>query len=245
MPDELCRFQTTGPSWSERASAGELRAVLSPGGSDQYNHYLHACSSVAARKAARLIPKHGFVVDFGCGTGRFLRLFHQYGLKVLGLDITAEMIDAAKSYGVPDGTMVALSDGIKIPKDDSSVDLVWVCGVLRYSLLVPDPVYADIAREMYRVLKPGGHVVNVEMYIDKQPDIFTRDFESVGFTTEYVRVINRYRALPEQWLKKKILPLALVRAGATALAHYRYLCDSPSRDPVGLVDYVFDWKKPT
>src|SRR5688500_5612876 len=103
MPDELCRFQTTGLSWAERAGVGELHAVLSPQGTERRNHFLHAAHTAAAAKAATLVPPGGRVVDFGCGTGRFVRFFQARGYSVLGTEITPEMIAEAHRFGVPEG----------------------------------------------------------------------------------------------------------------------------------------------
>jgi SAM-dependent methyltransferase len=243
MPDELCRFQTTGLSWAERAGVGELHAVLSPQGTERRNRFLHAVHTAAAAKAAALVPPGGRVVDFGCGTGRFVRFFQARGYSVLGTEITPEMIAEAHRFGVPAGAIVELTDGVHIPAADASVDLVWVCGVLRFSLLVPDPVYADIAREMYRVLKPGGYVVNVEVYVDNPPAMFTKDFERAGFRTVDVRVLNRHFAGLEKRLQSERLPVWAVRLGGSFVARFRCLFDEPGKPAQGVRDYLFTWHK--
>ena len=246
MPDELSRFQTKGLPWSERASLGELNAVLSPNDYSLSNKFLHSIHLFGAQVALSLDPKPGVLLDFGCGTGRFIRFFAQHGYTVIGTEVTPEMLVEVQKFGLPDSARLYLTDGIHIPVPDQSIDMIWCCGVLRYSLFIPDPVYQDIAREMYRILKPGAYVVNLEMYVNTPPDIFTHDFEHVGFITKDIRVLQRYGARLERLIQWHRLPSIVVRIGAKLCATYRYWFDSATkqRGPTGLCDYLFIWNKP-
>jgi ubiquinone/menaquinone biosynthesis C-methylase UbiE len=243
MPDEKELFQTTGRSWSERAVLGECDAVLTASGNVVRNVFLHNVQLVAANKALRWLPQKGRVVDFGCGTGRFVRFFAKHCHSVLGTEITKEMLEQARGFGIPQNSELTTTNGIHIPLPDAAVDLIWVCGVLRYSLNVPNPVYDRIAREMYRVLKPGARVVNVEMYVEQPPSDFTRDFEAAGFRTETVRIINRHNGHCEKFVQSGRLPGAVVPLSARSIALYRYHVNSADTLKSGLRDYVFVWKK--
>jgi SAM-dependent methyltransferase len=244
MPDELSRFQITGPSWSERARAGELAAVLSPMSTDRRNRFLHSVNLLSARAARLLFGPRRLILDFGCGTGRFTRFFGERGYRVIGTEITPEMLFEARRFGVPKRSVLLQTDGVRIPLEDSSVDVIWCCGVLRFSLLVPDPVYRDIADEMFRILKPGGKVVNVEMYVDSAPEVFLRDFEAAGFHTRFVRVVQRYRGRLEKYSQSRWLPVPLVQLAGQFSAGFRLFCDNAWRDYPGLRDYLFVWVKP-
>lgn len=244
MPDELSRFQTTGQTWSERARLGELNAVLSPTGTERRNRFLHSVHLFGAKVALGMNPNKGVLVDFGCGTGRFVRFFGKNGFLVIGTDITLGMLFAAKQFGLYKGSTLVQTDGISIPVDDQSVDMVWVCGVLRFSLFVPDPVYKEIAREMYRALRPDGLVVNLEVYVDTPPEAFTYDFEQVGFRTKDIRVLQRYDGRLERFFQSSALPLWCVDAGGKLCAALRFWFDHPKRRRPGLRDYLFAWSKP-
>jgi ubiquinone/menaquinone biosynthesis C-methylase UbiE len=243
MPDELSTFQTKGPSWSERATAGELGAVLSPTGTEKRNRFLNGIQMTGAQKVLDLRSDRGVMVDFGCGTGRFIRFFGQQGYSVVGTEITPEMISETERFGVPSGTQLFLTDGIHIPVPDRSVDVIWCCGVLRFSLLIPDPVYDQVAQEMYRVLKPGGLVTNIEMYVDMLPSVFTKDFENAGFVTADTRVLHRYSGFLERLSQKLPMSAQMVEAAGKFCADYRYQFDSAAKNVPGLRDYLFVWEK--
>lgn len=244
MPDEKDLFQTTGPPWSERARRDELDAVLTASGNHARNTFLHHTHAFVADQARRSLPSRAKVVDFGCGTGRFLRFFAAHGHSVLGTEITPEMLERTKELGLPDHCSVALTDGVRIPVESGSIDMVWACAVLRYSLNVANPVYDQIACEMYRVLKPGGLVVNCEMYVAQPASDFVRDFEAASFRTEMVRVINRQGGRVEDLVESGRFPLPLVAAAARLTARYHFHFDPPDAPKKGLRDYMLVWRKP-
>jgi SAM-dependent methyltransferase len=184
------------------------------------------------------------LVDFGCGTGRFVRFFGERGCAVLGTEITPSMIAEAEAEGIPAGCRLCLTDGTSIPTPDASVDMIWCCAVLRYSLLVADPVYDRIAVEMFRALRPGGWVVNVQIYVEQPPGTFLMDFERAGFVTREVRILQRHGGRLERLLSHRLWPLACIPWTARLCARLRYRLDRPDRSVPGLRDYVFVWQKP-
>src|SRR5262245_54697306 len=93
------RFETSGPTWAQRAGRGELAAVLSPDGSERRNLFLHVLGLYAARIALEQRKPPGVLLDFGCGTGRMLRFFASHGWRVIGTEISKEMLEAATRYG--------------------------------------------------------------------------------------------------------------------------------------------------
>ena len=244
MPDEKCRFHTTGLSWAERAGLDGLRAVLVPEDRPRRNNFIHGIHTFGARRAFHFLAPNAFLMDFGCGSGRFTRFFAGLGCKVLGTEITKRMLERARRDCSGAKCSFVLTDGISIPVADGSLDAIWCCAVLRYSLFVPDPVYDKIAAEMFRVLRPGGIVANVEMYVDREPRVFLKDFESVGFTTRSVRVLQRYDGRLERFFGNCRWPQAWIPWMAQRCAQLRYHFDWPERAVTGLRDYLFVWEKP-
>lgn len=91
-------------------------------------------------------------LDCGCGTGHNLALLRRYGAAV-GIDITMSGLRYAASRGE---RHVARASAASLPFGAASFDLVTSFDVI-YAL--PDEIARDAAAEMFRVLKPGGHLV--------------------------------------------------------------------------------------
>jgi ubiquinone/menaquinone biosynthesis C-methylase UbiE len=97
---------------------------------------------------------------------------------------------------------------------------------------------------MYRVLKPGGRVINLEMYVDNPPQTFVRDFESTGFRTGYVGVLHRWSGRLESGLQFPGIPNWFLPLAGKLCAAVRLLIDNPHRKAPGLRDYMFVFSKP-
>lgn len=103
------------------------------------------------------LPRGGFVVDIGCGTGRALpALRTAVGPegRVCGLDHTAQMVDAARPRARSCGAGLLLADARRLPFAARTVDAVFAAGLLHH---LPSP--ADGLVEWARVTRPGGRLV--------------------------------------------------------------------------------------
>jgi len=97
-------------------------------------------------------PKKGdFVLDVGCGTGRFSLLLKKRGCKVLGLDFSEEMLKFSKERGL---TNVVQGDALHLPFAQNTFKIVVSVFVLEF---LKDPEQAF--KEMIRVTCKGGKVV--------------------------------------------------------------------------------------
>jgi demethylmenaquinone methyltransferase / 2-methoxy-6-polyprenyl-1,4-benzoquinol methylase len=114
-----------------------------------------------ARWRAKLIslvraePQH-VVLDVATGTGLVARALHvRYGCEVVGLDRSADMLDAAASLDGHIHLVRARAESLPFP--DESFDHLTFTYLLRY---VDDP--AATMRELARVVRPGGRIVALD-----------------------------------------------------------------------------------
>lgn len=97
------------------------------------------------------LPKGAAVLDIGCGTGEHLKRAQRHGLKPLGVEPAAAMIESAR-HNIPDAE---LHQGVAtdLPIDDARVDAVLMVEVLRY---LDRSDIRKALEEARRVLRPGG-----------------------------------------------------------------------------------------
>jgi SAM-dependent methyltransferase len=112
---------------------------------------------VYADAVARLGLRAGqAVLDAGCGTGRALVPMRDAVGRdgtVVGVDLTPEMLAAARDHGRLTVAALLLADTRFLPLRDASVDAVLAAGLLPH---LPDPA-AGLA-ELARVTRPGGRL---------------------------------------------------------------------------------------
>jgi SAM-dependent methyltransferase len=102
--------------------------------------------------AGRPVPE---MLDCGCGTGNNLVMLGEFG-RASGFDLSWDGLEFARDYGQ---RRIAHASITHIPFASDRFDLVTAFDVL-YSL--PGEAEGAAIRELYRVLKPGGHlIVNV------------------------------------------------------------------------------------
>jgi SAM-dependent methyltransferase len=98
------------------------------------------------------------VLDVACGTGIVARTAARRvgsGGTVVGLDVSAPMLDAARALAAGEGLSIEWREGsaMKLPLPDTAFDLVLCQQGLQFF-----PDRAAALREMHRVLGPGGRL---------------------------------------------------------------------------------------
>jgi ArsR family transcriptional regulator len=133
-----------------------------------------------------LLPADATVADLGCGTGQTAARLAPWVGKVIGVDGSAAMLKAARSRteGLANVDL-RRADLTAVPIDDATCDAALLLLVLSY---VPEPV--AVVKEMYRILKPGGRAVVVDLLPHDRDDFRERMGQHVlGFEPERVRTM--------------------------------------------------------
>ena len=109
----------------------------------------------------KLLPdgKNLRILDVGTGTGFFAILLSQAGQRVEGIDLTPAMLSEAQEVAAQRGLSIVFRemDAQALDYPDESFDVV-LSRNLTWTLPEPEKAY----REWFRVLKPGGMLLNFD-----------------------------------------------------------------------------------
>jgi SAM-dependent methyltransferase len=96
------------------------------------------------------------VLDLACGAGRTTHYLHQMGARVIGVDIAANLLEAARRR-FPEIDF-RLGDATALSFPDESFDVVLV-SFNSFDCLYPKERRLKSLREVWRVLRPNGQLV--------------------------------------------------------------------------------------
>ncbi len=100
------------------------------------------------------------VLDYGCGSGENSVLAVDHGAKVIGIDISPDLIALARKrselHSVEQNVEFRVGSAHELPLDDQSVDVVFGKAILHHLDLKLS------SREVFRVLRKGGKAIFLE-----------------------------------------------------------------------------------
>lgn len=113
-----------------------------------------------------VLSRDALICQVGCGNSRMAPALHQDGYKYLvNVDISRVVIGQMqkKFRGTHDGMLFLLGDATSLPWPSDIVDVFIDKGTLQSLLLLCDGVtrVASFAREMWRLLCPGGKMIQI------------------------------------------------------------------------------------
>jgi ubiquinone/menaquinone biosynthesis C-methylase UbiE len=114
----------------------------------------------------KLLPRNLTLADIGCGTGSLTFELARFADKVIGVDLSQEMLRRARA-GATERTLENVEfrqgDVLKLPLDAHSVDAAFCVMVLHF---LPDP--ERVVSGLCRIVRPGGSVILVDLVEHKQ-----------------------------------------------------------------------------
>lgn len=151
------------------------------------------------------LPSGAMTLDLGTGRGRWPFAMVDMGFRVIGIDYVRELMDVnnreAKAKHMQGKIRFIPGDVFDIPLADASIDVVTDFGLLQHLLPADWPTYG---KEVERILKPGGFVLNVSLsketpkFFDISPkESGMSDVEKYGahyhfFTEEEMRAVHGF-----------------------------------------------------
>jgi SAM-dependent methyltransferase len=192
----------------------------------------------------RLVPPLGDALDFGCGLGRLTQALAKHFQRVVGVDIAASMVDAARAVDRSEGRVHYVHNQADDLRQfgDGSFDFVLSLLVLQH--MRPDYA-ASYLREFVRVLRPGG-VAFVQWPVEPLAPVPTTGAAAVGpFATCAVaatRVLPPQVAVPvgsTVWLRVEVENRGALPWRATGPGRVEVGCRSARIDGSGIVPPVW------
>jgi ubiquinone/menaquinone biosynthesis C-methylase UbiE len=133
---------------------------------------------------AALAGADWLVADLGCGTGAVTAALAPFVARVVGIDSSAAMLQAARRRLVGfDNVELRRGDLEAVPIDSARLDAAVLMLVLHH---LPEP--SDALAEAARVLKPGGRIIIVDM-LPHDREAYRQQMGHVwlGFSAGHVR----------------------------------------------------------
>lgn len=170
-----------------------------------YDKYVEPSISVLREIGLSIYPpKKGMrVLDIGCGTGTNLRLYHEAGCDVFGIDLSPAMVQMAQMK-LGERAEIRLGDASRLPYSDNSFDLV--TGFFTFHEM-PNQIRSTVLGEMVRVMKPIGRT----LLIDYHPG-------PIKF--------------PKGWMYKTVILFFEILAGRKHFRAYRDFLSKKGLDPL-------------
>jgi SAM-dependent methyltransferase len=201
--------------WKNRAQEGFLASGIDPADRRGHkNYYIDLLQKIALEEVLELKGDE-VVLDFGCGSGRFSYWIAPRVKKVIGLEITPEMIELAEKNRTAQNVEFVGYDGVHFPVLSYVFDIIISVWVLQYMEM---DRLKKMVSELARYLKPGGRIYlieqasrnprmdrpNIEEYLDalKDSKLECLQYYPIRKGRWWMLYLIRYGAIPKGWFRK-------------------------------------------
>lgn len=157
-----------------------------------------------ARRIAGQVPSGGQVLDVAPGPGYFaIELAKLGGYGITGIDISRTFVEIAQRNAVLAGVDVdfRLGNAADMPFENESFDFL-LCRAAFKNFSQP----LRALQEMYRVLKPGGSALIIDLKKDASPESVSEGVEGMGLgrvNTVITKLAFRFMLLKRAYTRKE------------------------------------------
>jgi len=229
--------QFEGVDWGKRAKAGFLASGIDPG--DRKGHknlYIDTVQKIALEEVLKLKGDE-VVLDFGCGSGRSSYWIAPKVKKVVGLEITQEMIDLAEKNRTADNAEFLVYDGFHFPLFPYPFDLILSVGVLQ---IMRGELLKSTLSNLAQYLKEDGMVYLIEQVSDS-PKVDRPGLKEYldAFSSSNLECLQYYPIRGGRWWVLYLIRYGVIpRRWFSQIAHYEL---EKRRREKGLVRYYKDF----
>jgi ubiquinone/menaquinone biosynthesis C-methylase UbiE len=186
--------------WTEIAKYGPMASVIDP--NDTVGHKNKYIVSIRDQAILNILPtdKKISLLDFGCGSGNLSKSLSGRCRKLVGMDISFELLKFAVQQNDPSMASFLQYDGKTIPLQNNLFDYAVTYVVLNH--IIDDNHLTSALKEIHRVLSPQGKMICIEqtrkagqltdddLKNQRSVEQFTKIFNLSGFHLEKVEFIR-------------------------------------------------------
>lgn len=138
------------------------------------------------------VRKGGRILDAGCGSGRDLRKFREFGFDAVGIDASNALVRMAREYsGAPCYTLRLEDIGYK-----QSFDGVWACASLQH---LPKLALVPVLQRIQQALVAGGVMFASVQIGDGEALVPDGRFYAYYQREEFLRLVEDAGFMVEDW----------------------------------------------
>lgn len=238
--------------WDQQALLNHAAAAIDPADRQgRKNAYIAHCRNIALASGLNKLPSNARVLDYGCGTGTFLKWMKGWrpDLSGFGADFSKEMLHIALELNPALDGRLTVSNSQDLPFHEGT--FASICTAITLIYLLENSALFVLAREFRRTLAPGGMVISVEQIrrrthhqtehfkIQRSPEELIEIFAQAGFELLEWRQIRRGRFPLIYLIRYGLIPLSwhdcIARFEARLWRNFR----APQLD---YADALFVWK---